>query len=262
MSSTAAEQRSDSEDEKQNPNPKDAEQQSETENPASPKRWRVIRFFKRVGFGPKYRSLPDERGKQGLDPCALERYRALDMLAATVLQTGLAAFVGGVVIALTVHSIPFRITIGLMSVFPFFCACNAGLTMLEIDHEDPEYPTFQDLRKKRSSVESSAFWLVCSILFALIAILIVLALTNKLSDAAGSEQPQGQNRIPILYKLNPKEAHRLASTPTRSTVCETSSTAPRNVHTTAIVSNGQKTIQQVAYSGLRIHRDGSCRADS
>jgi hypothetical protein len=81
----------------------------------------------------------------------LERYRALDTLAATVFQTGLAAFIGGVVIALAVHSAVFKIAIGSMSVPPFCAAGTAGFAMLDIGHEDPEYPTFHDLRAKRLS---------------------------------------------------------------------------------------------------------------
>lgn len=140
-----------------------------------------LKLFKRLSFAAKYPPLPDERGKQALDECALERYRALDALASTVFQTGLALFVGGVAIALTVHSLPYRITIGTMSVPPFCSACTAGMAMLELDHADPEQPTFHDLRRKRLSVESSGFWLVLSILFTLAAIVLVLALTNKLA---------------------------------------------------------------------------------
>jgi hypothetical protein len=132
-----------------------------------------------LSFAAKYPPLPDERGERALDERALERYRALDTLASMIFQTGLALFVGGVAIALTVHSLPYRITIGTMSVPPFFSACTAGMAMLELDHDDPEQPTFHDLRRKRLSVESSGFWLVLSILFALAAILLVLALTNK-----------------------------------------------------------------------------------
>lgn len=187
MSSPPAGLRSDSEADKPNFNSEEIAQQSETKSSASLKRPRVDSFSRLPGFRAKYPPLTDERSKQGLDPSALERYRALDTLASTVFQTGLAAFIGGVAIALTVHSIPFQITIGVLSVFPFCCACTAGLAMLEIDHKNAEHPSFGDLRKKRTSVESSAFWLVCSILFALLAILGVLALTKKLDDAVRSQ---------------------------------------------------------------------------
>jgi hypothetical protein len=146
-----------------------------------PKRQDGLVFFKRLSFAAKYPPLPDERGEQALDERALERYRALDPLASMVFQTGLALFVGGVAIALTVHSIPYRITIGTMGIPPFCSACTAGMAMLELANADPETPTFHDLRRKRLSVESSGFWLVMGILLDLIAILLLLALTNKLA---------------------------------------------------------------------------------
>jgi len=254
MSSTPPEQRSGSNEGDSHTNSKD-DSQPPSKKAASPKRSREPKF-KRPGFGPKYPPLSDEHGKEPLDSPALERYRALDTLAAALFQTGLAVFVGGVAIAFTVHSLTYRIILICASIPPFCAGCTAGFAMLDIAHEDPESPTFYDLRAKRSSVESSGFWQISSILVALALLVFVLAITNKLNASKSS----AQSNIPSLYRPTPAAKNRLTSPPTKTTVCEACSKGERIAHTTKMVPTGKRTTQQVPYHGVRIRRDGSSRA--
>jgi len=113
-----------------------------------------------------------------LDDEALERYRALDTLAATVFQIGVTAFFGGVAVGLAVPSLPYRGIIIAGSVLPLSCGCIAGLAMVD---ESDATPTFDRLAEKRTSINRTAVFLVASICGVLAIIGMLLGFTSKLN---------------------------------------------------------------------------------
>jgi hypothetical protein len=107
----------------------------------------------------------------------LERYRALDTLAATVFQIGVAAFIGGVAVGLSVKSSFYRGVIIALGIFPLVCGSLAGLAMVD---DGDDHPTTDSLTEKRLTVNHCAVLLVASVCGAVLMIGLLLDIAGEL----------------------------------------------------------------------------------
>jgi hypothetical protein len=126
----------------------------------------------------KWQLSADLHNMDKLEHDGLAQYRALDTLAATVFQTGLAVFIGGIAAGLTIHSILYRSIVIAASIPPFSCGCVAGYAMVDLVNEPL---TVAKLAKKRNSVNTSALFLVISIAITLAAVASSLGFTGELN---------------------------------------------------------------------------------
>jgi hypothetical protein len=104
----------------------------------------------------------------------LERYLALDTLAAAVFQTGMAIAIGGVTIGLTIAS-RYREIVLLGSIFPL---CASVLAVTAMVNADDALPDLERLAKKRREVSIATGILIGGVSLVLALFLLLLALTE------------------------------------------------------------------------------------